>query len=139
MRSKLVIKVYLLLSCVLIKNTLLSQVNYIDGKIYKSFYKGGTSGLISNCFSQPKNYKSIDTTSLYQLNMKDLSVIDSMIASGNSIKIIPKKYSSIVYAGEIYSKSSKIHFLFISPNIFIDFTNKRKYIVPYNSFFFNIK
>ncbi len=97
--------------------------------VYKSFWRGGTTTIISNIFKTPEKY-SIDTTNINIVTDMFLNEFGSILCKSKQKKHFQQKIAEIEVAGEFWLNQSDKHFFTICmPNLLIDITNKKEYII----------
>lgn len=97
--------------------------------VYKSFWKGGTTTMISNIFKNPIA-NSVDTTNLNIGTNMFLNEFEAILHKSKQKKHHQQKIAGINIAGEFWLNQSDKHFFIIcSPNILIDITNKKEFVI----------
>jgi len=94
--------------------------------IYKSFWHGGTTAMISSMFKDPIKY-SIDTTNINIVKNMFLNEFNKILSETKSKKQYQQKITGINIAGEFWINSKCHFFIICEPNLLIDITNKKKY------------
>lgn len=106
-----------------------------DFSIYRRFYKGGTHSAISGAFSycNSKDTSSVDYSAL----LDRTNVNNHLISAQELIKILERaenkkwtlygKTAGIRYAGTLTQEDGIHNLLFLSPQMIVDFSQKRAY------------
>ena len=77
--------------------------------VYKSFWKGGTTTMISNMFKDPLAY-SVDTTNINIGTNLFLNEFETILLKSKQVKHRQHKISGISVAGEFWYNQSDKHF-----------------------------
>jgi hypothetical protein len=95
--------------------------------VYRSFWRGGTTTMVSSIFKEPVKY-SIDTTNVNIGTNIFLNEFGIILSKSKQKKHYQQKISGIDVAGEFWLNQSDKHFFIIClPNLLIDITNKKEY------------
>lgn len=121
------IKMLFVLLCIFIFTPIKSQNTIKKIVVYKSFWRGGTSTMVSNMFIEPKRY-SINTTNINIETDKFLTEFGAILSRSKQKKYRQQKIAEIEVAGEFWLNQSDKHFFIIClPNLLIDITDKKEY------------
>jgi hypothetical protein len=95
--------------------------------VYKSFWRGGTTTMVSSMFKEPTLH-SIDTTNINIGANMFLNQFGMILSKSKQKKHFQQKIAGIEIAGEFWlNKSDKHFFIICLPNLLIDITNRKEY------------
>lgn len=95
--------------------------------VYKSFWKGGTTAMISAMFKDPLAH-SVDTTNINIGTNLFLNEFESILLKSKQVKHRQQKISGISVAGEFwYNQSDKHFFIICLPDLLIDISTRKEY------------
>jgi hypothetical protein len=95
--------------------------------VYKSFWRGGTTTMVSSMFKESHRY-SIDTTNINIGTNMFLNEFGIILSKSKQNKHYQQKIAGIEIAGEFWLNQSDKHFFIIClPNLLIDITSKKEY------------
>ncbi|PSR55288.1 hypothetical protein AHMF7605_18150 [Adhaeribacter arboris] len=105
-----------------------AQPNVEKLKIYKHFFKGGSTMRLVNAFKYPASHAGIvDTTNINLNSLIPIQDWNDILYSAKKSKHHQMKIGGIVFAGEM-KMANKVHYFIVArPDLIVDLTDRMNY------------